>query len=98
MFFNQIYQVCQNNSFDFDKIAEAVGTDPRIGHSHTAVPGHDGKLGFGGACFPKDTAAILAYSDSLTVIKAAVDANNKIRSQYELDDREKVQGVVYNTP
>ena len=97
MFFNQIYQICQNNSFDFDKIVNAVGTDPRVGHSHTAVPGHDGKLGFGGACFPKDTAAILAYSDNLTIIKAAVDANNKVRSTYELDEREKVQGVVYKT-
>ena len=31
-----------------------------INHMHTEVPGQDGKLGFGGACFPKDTAALLA--------------------------------------
>ena len=24
------------------------------GHSHMNVPGHDGKFGFGGSCFPKD--------------------------------------------
>ncbi len=28
--------------------------DQRIGRSHFKVPGHDGKLGFGGHCFPKD--------------------------------------------
>ena len=28
-------------------------SDGRIGHSHLGVPGHDGKFGFGGSCFPK---------------------------------------------
>jgi len=28
--------------------------DDRIGSSHSSVPGHDGKKGFGGTCFPKD--------------------------------------------
>jgi UDP-glucuronate decarboxylase len=31
-----------------------LGMDPRIGGSHLLVPGHDGKRGFGGTCFPKD--------------------------------------------
>jgi len=26
---------------------------------HTSVPGHDGKLSYGGACFIKDTRALL---------------------------------------
>ena len=28
-----------------------------FGHSHMNVPGHDGKFGFGGSCFPKDIQA-----------------------------------------
>jgi len=95
MFFNQIFQVCQENGFDFNKVANAVGAEPRIGKSHTKVPGFDGKLGFGGACFPKDTKAFIDYSDKLSVLRAVVDANNKVRAGYDLDDREKVQGVVY---
>jgi len=43
------------------------------------VPGPDGKLGFGGMCFPKDTKAFLAYADSLgqslSVLEAAVECN-----------------------
>jgi len=97
MFFNQIFQVCEDNGFDFNKITNAVGAEPRVGKSHTKVPGFDGKLGFGGACFPKDTKAFIDYSDRLSVLRAVVDANNKVRSSYDLDDREKVQGVVYKT-
>lgn len=50
---------------EFALIADAYDVDPmqlighilldqRIGRSHFQVPGHDGKPGFGGHCFPKD--------------------------------------------
>lgn len=94
-FFNEIYHACQDKGFDFNKIINAVSADPRIGRSHTKVPGFDGKLGFGGACFPKDTKAFTGYSDRLSLIKAAIESNNKTRARYDLDDRERVQGVVY---
>jgi UDP-glucose 6-dehydrogenase len=35
-----------------------------INPMHTDVPGHDGKLSYGGACFPKDTQALLAFMKS----------------------------------
>ena len=55
---------------DWNKIADAQGVklndlrfiaahDDRIGTSHMEVPGPDGHYGWGGACFPKDIAAIL---------------------------------------
>ncbi len=64
------------------------------------VPGHDGKLGFGGACFTKDTAAIYKHSleigKELTLLKKVIDINNSIRSSYpDLDDREIDQNVNY---
>ena len=36
-----------------DTVVEGFVRDGRVGHSHTNVPGHDGKYGFGGSCFPK---------------------------------------------
>ena len=27
------------------------------------VPGHDGRKGFGGACFPKDSLALVKYAE-----------------------------------
>ena len=35
--------------------------DGRVGHSHLAVPGLDGKLGFGGGGFPKDIQALIKF-------------------------------------
>jgi len=33
--------------------------------------------------------------DHLSILKLVIAENNKVRSQYELDDREKEQNVVY---
>ena len=41
--------------------------DQRIGDSHLNVPGPDGKLGFGGSCFPKDINAFMSMADELGV-------------------------------
>ena len=77
-----------------------VNSDERIGNSHMDVPGHDGKLGFGGACFPKDTAALLSFSKDInkefSLLKEVIRINNNIRMQYnEIDEREREQGVNY---
>ena len=51
------------------------------------VPGPDGRYGFGGACFPKDTQALFKYSLNvdapLEILKKVIDLNNVIRSSYE---------------
>ena len=65
------------------------------------VPGHDGRLGFGGACLPKDSNAIVKYAKSLntelSVLSAAIKTNNKIRSSYgENTDREDEQNIFFN--
>lgn len=65
------------------------------------VPGHDGRLGFGGACFPKDTKAIIKYAEDkridLKLIKSAVETNNRIRASYKKNiDRENDQSIDFN--
>ena len=95
-FFNQLYDAVKDTDANYATIIKAVGMDPRIGHSHTKVPGFDGKQGFGGACFPKDTNALINYSKRFTLLEECVKINNRYRSQYELDEREKEQNIVYN--
>jgi UDPglucose 6-dehydrogenase len=58
-FFNEYYDLVKELGGDWDKIVEGAVADPRIGNSHTQVPGHDGKRGFGGSCFPKDINALI---------------------------------------
>jgi UDPglucose 6-dehydrogenase len=82
-FFNQIYDICKNTGMEFDIVRQIVTHDSRIGASHSIVPGPDGERGFGGACFPKDTAAFLQWSrviaTPVTLVESAIDYNNKVR-------------------
>ena len=96
-FFNQLYDACNKyGQVNFNKIIKAVGADNRVSISHTKVPGFDGKQGYGGACFPKDTFAFSQFSDKLTLLRKAIEINNDYRSRYERDDREKEQNIQFN--
>jgi UDPglucose 6-dehydrogenase len=79
-FFNQIYDLCAATGADYTKVADIVGADPRIGHSHTQVTE---QRGFGGHCFPKDVAAISRTADKhnveLSILDQAVTYNERIR-------------------
>jgi UDPglucose 6-dehydrogenase len=97
LFWNQFQAICAKNGANYSEVVAAIGNDPRIGPSHTTVPGPDGRYGFGGACFTKDTAAFIRYANNeFTVLNEVVRTNNIIRSQYELDSREKDQNVSYS--
>lgn len=82
-FANQMYQICLDNNIDYDKVCEYAMYDNRIGKSHLAVPGPDGDLGYGGHCFPKDLAAMIALGSvnngNTEFLKSVQDFNNKVR-------------------
>ena len=50
---------------------------------HTNVPGPDGKLSYGGACFPKDTSALFEFMKRLDtphmVLESVVNERNSMR-------------------
>lgn len=103
LFFNEMHDVFKklNNNDDWETFIDTIALDKRIGESHMNVPGHDGKKGFGGACFPKDTLALLKYAEDIGVemaaLKAVINKNNKIRSEYsEMGDREREQNVSFD--
>jgi len=102
IFFNELRDLFKSSGAeeDWNIFTDVLAMDKRIGNSHMNVPGHDGRLGFGGACFTKDTAALIKYSQSLeqelTLLKKAIEINNNIRSKYDqIDQREKDQNVNY---
>ena len=94
-FFNQFYDAVTKFGCNFPNVVNAIGKDPRIGLGHTRVPGYDGKRGFGGACFPKDTKAFTLFDKDLTLLEKCVTINNEYRKQYELDEREESNNVNY---
>lgn len=94
-FFNQLHDSVNRHGANWKSVVRAIANDSRIGPSHTTVPGFDGKQGYGGACFPKDTVAFTKFDKDLTLIAECIKINNEYRSQYELDDREKAQNVNY---
>ena len=103
VFFNELNEYFSkfNSADEWTKIIDAIKADSRIGSSHMNVPGHDGKKGFGGACFPKDTVALAksaeASNQNLKVLEAAVKSNNAIRKKYmDTDSREKDQNISFD--
>ena len=102
IFFNQIKDIFDKSETNekWNNFIKFVSMDTRIGNSHMDVPGHDGRRGFGGACFPKDTNALLSYSQELEkelkLLKKVIKINNLIRDEYnDLTEREKEQKVTF---
>ncbi len=83
VFMNEIAKLAENLGCDYSYIAKMVNLDERIGTSHMKVPGPDGVYGFGGMCFPKDTAALLKIAEEagveMRVLNAAVQKNTFLR-------------------
>jgi UDPglucose 6-dehydrogenase len=81
---NEYYDICTSLGISWDNVAKIAATDPRLGNTHWAVPGPDGSRGFGGACFPKDTTALLSLANFLnadpTMLTAAVNKNKNLRN------------------
>lgn len=65
-FFNELRSFCDAAGCDWRTVIDAILSDGRIHHSHTQVPGPDGKFGFSGACLPKDLASFIHQADALS--------------------------------
>jgi UDP-glucose 6-dehydrogenase len=45
-----------------------------INPMHTSVPGHDGKISYGGACLPKDIQALSTFMEKQKTTNLVLDA------------------------
>ena len=83
-FFNELYLLCQSNGSNFNTIKNLMLKNNWINPMHTNVPGPDGKLSYGGACFPKDTNALSSYMKKLNtpnkVLSSVIEERNSIRN------------------
>ena len=92
-FLNEMKLLSDKVGADWNTSVEGFVRDGRVGHSHLAVPGPDGKLGFGGSCFPKDIRAIVDFGESLGIelntLKGVWKTNLEVRPE---KDWEKLKG------
>jgi len=89
-FLNDMKLLSDKSNANWNDVIEGFVRDGRIGHSHLNVPGHDGKYGFGGVCFPKDIQAIIHFADTLdidmAVLKGAWETNLKVRPEKDWEE------------
>ena len=89
-FMNEMYQIAEKIDANWDEAISGFVADGRIGHSHLNVPGHDGKFGFGGSCFPKDIQALIDFAETFdinpSVLKGAWEKNLEVRPEQDWKD------------
>ena len=92
-FLNEMKLLSDKVGVNWNEAIEGFILDGRIGHSHISVPGPDGKLGFGGSCFPKDIQALIKFGElnniDMNVLKGAWKTNLSVRPE---KDWEKLAG------
>jgi nucleotide sugar dehydrogenase len=89
---NEFKLLCDKIGANWEDALKGFVSDGRIGDSHLNVPGHDGKLGYGGTCFPKDVNALLSFSKKyeieLNTIKGGWKTNLKVRVEKDWEEKE----------
>lgn len=78
-YWNEVNRLAAAKGLDWNLVMRGVLSDGRVAHSHTKVPGPDGKYGFGGECLPKDLNNLIACFSAAELdadLLVAADANN----------------------
>ena len=74
-FFSELESFCKSKGIDYNMVRAGITLDDRITESHTMVPGHDGKKGYGGTCFPKDINSLRCQFKQAGVQSPMIDAS-----------------------
>tara|TARA_Y100001935_G_scaffold253589_1_gene260167 strand:+ start:181 stop:1011 length:831 start_codon:yes stop_codon:yes gene_type:complete len=89
-FMNEFKLLCNKIDANWEDALKGFLSDERVGNSHVNVPGHDGKNGYGGTCFPKDVNAIISFSKKLdiemNVIEAGWKTNLNVRPEKDWEN------------
>ena len=89
-FLNEMKIISDKVDADWETVIEGFVRDGRVGHSHINVPGPDGKLGFGGSCFPKDVQALINFCEknniNPNVLQGVWDTNLEVRPEKDWEN------------
>lgn len=84
---NEFKLLCDSIGANWEDALHGFASDQRVSDSHLHVPGPDGKLGYGGTCFPKDVNALLSFAKQFGVSLNSIEGGWKTNLQVrpELD-------------
>jgi len=88
-FINEIASLCEKVGADVTEVARGIGLDPRIGPRFL-----EAGLGWGGSCFPKDTAALVAMGKELSCPMRLVEAAREVNYRQRERAVERLQEVL----
>jgi len=98
-YMNEMKRVADKVGAKWADCIEGFALDGRVGHSHLNVPGPDGKMGFGGSCFPKDVQAVIHFMKSVginpNVLEGTWQTNLEVRPEQDWKEL-KGRAVVAN--
>jgi UDPglucose 6-dehydrogenase len=81
-FVNEFAKVCERFGVDYERVREAWLQDPRMSEPYTQRAGYP--AGFGGRCWPKDLAALIAASGDAgyepEFLRAVSEANERFKA------------------
>lgn len=84
--FTEYYLLCHKEGTDYNKVVSLMLKNGWINPMHTKIPGPDGQISYGGACFPKDTQALLHHMQRLDSPHAVLEACVKERDTMRTKD------------
>ena len=88
---NEFKLICDKIGANWQDALNGFASDGRVGDSHLNVPGHDGQLGYGGKCFPKDVNALILYAKELGIeldtIIGGWSTNLKVRKNRDWENK-----------
>ncbi len=79
-YFTEIYLLCKKLNISYENVKNSMLKNNFINPMHTLVPGHDGNISYGGACFPKDTNALNQFMIDNDVFNGVINETIKERN------------------
>ena len=88
-FINEIAGLCDRAGADVKEVARGIGLDRRIGHRFLGAG-----IGWGGSCFPKDTAALVSLAGEYGYEMPIVAASRVVNDRQRVVVVEKLQAAL----
>ena len=81
--FTELYLLCEKLNINYNNVRELMLKNGWINPMHTIIPGPDGKISYGGLCFPKDTNALLSLMKKVDtphlILESTIKERNSLR-------------------